>query len=1074
MARRIAPLVLLLTIALAFWPGDSSAQSSITITAPSPGAVVPVDQVAVSGTATAVPNGPVVVQALGPGSVVLREASITMQDAVAGTGPWEVTLQFSPVAPGTVGQVYVFSTAAEGGVPAAQASVDVTYGQGAAPQSAIVIEQPQPGTAVEAAAFTVSGQGTALPDNILMVEAQDDSGSVLTPPQSATVNAPAGGAGPWQVTFSVQVAAGTPGRIVAYSTSPADGSRVAEATVDVTYGQPAPPSDQPSVLILSPSPGSVISEGSVEVAGSAAVLPDNTVVVQALDANGALLAEQSATVDAAPGGSGPWRAVLSYPAQPVGSQGRIYAFARQPGGGNLVAESAVDVAFGSAPVEPVVTPETEAVEETLPARPGNLVILRPANGAVLFTERPIDVAGRVQDPAAGEISVQVLAPNGALLAESTATPDQTGSWAAALTVGRVNTPATVYAFVRSPVDGSVADDDAVFVRLASAVTLASEPRPPAMAITAPIDGAVVDTAGGFVVAGVVSGAYQNNVMVRVRDAYGRTLRQLSTTADELGNWSVVVRMLVANGAPGTIYAFTVSPADGAIVADDLVRVTFTSRCELRTDWQTYVVQPGDSLIGIAQATGSTARDLLLANCLNNPNHLESGQRVVVPQLPPADEPTALTPEVTIQSPAGGAVIDLASPLVVAGASNGSLPGSVFVRILDNAGAVIGETRANVVTEADAAGVWTWQAQFDASTLPPGSRGAVFAYLPSPRDGQLQAAAASNVIFGAVEPAPPFVTIESPLPYAAVGADGNVLVTGRGGGLLDGTVVVQLLDSYGNVRAQMPTTIASEQPGGEGEWRIVLPMTYVGRGKVSAFSANPADGSITAATTRSVIFGDPGAQPTSVLITFPLPGTIVTGEGPVTALAGYARGTGADAVQVMIYGQGGRLLFWQPAAVDPATGLWTLVTAEPLDIQSEQELVVQVVAVDPTYGTVAAEDRMQLRLVRPRVTGTVSSPGEVTLPATAVLSISIQNTSAVDAPPEAVQLARQVIVNPGQMPIEFAIPYNPADVDGGAAYGVIARIEDGLGNLLYTNAQPTPVLTQGNPTAGVAVVVEPAQ
>ena len=92
----------------------------------------------------------------------------------------------------------------------------------------------------------------------------------------------------------------------------------------------------------------------------------------------------------------------------------------------------------------------------------------------------------------------------------------------------------------------------------------------------------------------------------------------------------------------------------------------------------------------------------------------------------------------------------------------------------------------------------------------------------------------------------------------------------------------------------------------------------------------------------------------------------------------------------------------------------------------------------------------------------------------VVRVSITNASLADAPPEMVLLSAQVIRNPVGSPIPFAVSYSSADVDGRALYSVGARIEDADGQLLFISTTMNPVITKGNPTSGVEVLVSPVQ
>jgi hypothetical protein len=62
------------------------------------------------------------------------------------------------------------------------------------------------------------------------------------------------------------------------------------------------------------------------------------------------------------------------------------------------------------------------------------------------------------------------------------------------------------------------------------------------------------------------------------------------------------------------------------------------------EWPVYIVQPGDWLLAIARATGSSENQLLLANCLVD-SRIYSGQKLYVPRLP-------VTPTVATSTPTG--------------------------------------------------------------------------------------------------------------------------------------------------------------------------------------------------------------------------------------------------------------------------------------------------------------------------------------------------------------------------------------------------------------------------------------
>ncbi len=62
-------------------------------------------------------------------------------------------------------------------------------------------------------------------------------------------------------------------------------------------------------------------------------------------------------------------------------------------------------------------------------------------------------------------------------------------------------------------------------------------------------------------------------------------------------------------------------------------------CTPRSDWLTYTILPGDTLTGIATRTGTSVDMLIQGNCLQDPNTLDVGQTLLVPQTPSNNPPT---------------------------------------------------------------------------------------------------------------------------------------------------------------------------------------------------------------------------------------------------------------------------------------------------------------------------------------------------------------------------------------------------------------------------------------------------
>ena len=305
-------------------------------------------QVLVSGIGRGLFEGNVVVQAQDAAGNILAEQPATIQSPDAGTGgegPWQVLLSIQAV-PGTPGQIVAFSPSPVDGSNMAEARVDVTFGEPV--EAYILISQPASGAMLDIAnPVTVSGTGGALFEGNVVVQARDASGNVLAE-QPTTIQSPdagTGGEGPWEVQLSIQTQPGTTGQIVAFSSSPVDGSIMASTQVEVTFGEPV----QAFIQINQPAEGSVLDIASpVTISGAGGGLYEGNVVVQARDAAGNVLAEQPTTLqspNAGTGGEGPWEVQLSISAEP-GSSGQIVAFSPSPTDGSSMASALVNVTYG--------------------------------------------------------------------------------------------------------------------------------------------------------------------------------------------------------------------------------------------------------------------------------------------------------------------------------------------------------------------------------------------------------------------------------------------------------------------------------------------------------------------------------------------------------------------------------------------------------------------------------------------------------------------------------------------------------------------------------------------------------
>lgn len=107
-----------------------------------------------------------------------------------------------------------------------------------------------------------------------------------------------------------------------------------------------------------------------------------------------------------------------------------------------------------------------------------------------------------------------------------------------------------------------------------------------------------------------------------------------------------------------------------------------------------------------------------------------------------------------------------------------------------------------------------------------------------------------------------------------------------------------------------------------------------------------------------------------------------------------------------------------------------------------------------------------------LTGTVLYRQRIALPAGSVVEIQLQDVSKADAPAEII--ASQAITTSGEnVPIPFALTYDPATIAERNSYALSARILVN-GELAWINTTRHTVLTQGAPTSGVVVLVNPSR
>ncbi|NIV29797.1 MAG: hypothetical protein GWN58_09910, partial [Anaerolineae bacterium] len=154
--------------------------------------------------------------------------------------------------------------------------------------------------------------------------------------------------------------------------------------------------------------------------------------------------------------------------------------------------------------------------------------------------------------------------------------------------------------------------------------------------------------------------------------------------------------------------------------------------------------------------------------------------------------------IQIDDPVSGQTLDIANPVTIRGTGAGLPEGNVVVQALDRDGNELA-LQPTILQGPDvgAGGEGTWEVQLTIETEP-GMAGQIRAFSPSPADESIIAEARVEVSFGSTPPVPVFLEIGEPADGAVLDTANPVPVSGTGGGLPEGNVVVQALDASNNV------------------------------------------------------------------------------------------------------------------------------------------------------------------------------------------------------------------------------------------------------------------------------------
>jgi hypothetical protein len=212
-----------------------------------------------------------------------------------------------------------------------------------------------------------------------------------------------------------------------------------------------------------------------------------------------------------------------------------------------------------------------------------IAITEPDQGQVVDISQPVRVQGKGVGLPEGNVVVEAWDWQGNVLDRQPATlqgrdvaTGGEGTWLAELTIeAEPGTAGMIRAYAESPKDGSVIAEDVVEVSLGGTAAVQAYIR-----IDEPTQGALLDIAGPVGVGGSGAALPEGNVVVEALDAQGNVLdRQPATLQGPdvgtggQGTWSTELTIGVEPGTAGRIRAYSPSPLDGSIIAEDSVEVS---------------------------------------------------------------------------------------------------------------------------------------------------------------------------------------------------------------------------------------------------------------------------------------------------------------------------------------------------------------------------------------------------------------------------------------------------------------------------------------------------------------------
>lgn len=228
-----------------------------------------------------------------------------------------------------------------------------------------------------------------------------------------------------------------------------------------------------------------------------------------------------------------------------------------------------------------------------------------------------------------------------------------------------------------------------------------------------------------------------------------------------------------------------------------------------------------------------------------------------PEAAPTEEPEEGPDDglpasfVTIISPGNGTQWNVSQPIQVTGSARDVPEDTVLIFAIDGSLNILGQTTATLGPLNDD-GIRAYAGNLSASMSTTTDGKIVSGVLNE--DGGVAESAGVFVTF--VVPVQASIMITEPADGSTIANPSSLTVGGTGQGLFENGLMVQATDSNNNVLAEVATTLNTSEPGGAGNWSVMLGVNVPAgtTGRIIAFSQDPSTGGTAASAQINVTYG----------------------------------------------------------------------------------------------------------------------------------------------------------------------------------------------------------------------------